>query len=41
VRHRLSIFGSLVLWFTAAGFLIVGSISFFLFRTFEQYQLRE
>ena len=41
MRHRLSIFGTLVLWFTAAGFLIVGAISFFLFRTFEQYQLRE
>jgi two-component system heavy metal sensor histidine kinase CusS len=29
------------LWFTAAGSLIVVGISFFLFRTFEQSQLRE
>jgi two-component system heavy metal sensor histidine kinase CusS len=29
------------LWFTAASFLIVCAISFFLFRTFEQYQARE
>jgi two-component system heavy metal sensor histidine kinase CusS len=41
VRRRPSIFGTLVLWFTAAGFLIVGAISFFLFRTFERYQVRE
>jgi two-component system heavy metal sensor histidine kinase CusS len=41
VRHRLSIFGTLVLWFTAASFLIVCAISFFLFRTFERYQVRE
>lgn len=41
MRHRRSIFGTLVLWFTAASFLIVCAISFFLFRTFERYQVRE
>lgn len=39
--RRLSIFGTLVLWFTAAGFLVLGAMSFFLFRTFERSQQRD
>lgn len=39
--RRLSIFGTLVLWFTTAGFLIIGAMSFFLFRTLELSQQRE
>jgi two-component system heavy metal sensor histidine kinase CusS len=41
MRNRLSIFATLVLWFTTASFLIVGGTLFFLFRTFEQFQSRE
>jgi two-component system heavy metal sensor histidine kinase CusS len=41
VRSRLSIFSGLVLWFTAAGVLIVAAISFFLFRRLDRYQLSE
>jgi two-component system heavy metal sensor histidine kinase CusS len=41
MRNQLSIFATLVLWFTTASFLIVGGTLFFLFRTFEQFQLRE
>ncbi|HWS72481.1 MAG TPA: hypothetical protein VN605_10225 [Thermoanaerobaculia bacterium] len=37
MRNQLSIFATLVLWFTTASFLIVGATLFFLFRAFEQY----
>lgn len=39
--RRPSIFGTLVLLFTSTGFLIIGAVSLFLFRTFEQDQTRE
>jgi two-component system heavy metal sensor histidine kinase CusS len=39
--RRLSIFGTLVLWFTTAGFLILVAMSFFLFQTFERSQERD
>jgi two-component system heavy metal sensor histidine kinase CusS len=39
--RRLSIFATLVFWFTAIGFLILGGMTFFLFRTFERSQSRE
>ena len=41
MRGRLSIFATLVLWFTLAGFLILGAMSYFLLRTFEQSQRSE
>jgi two-component system heavy metal sensor histidine kinase CusS len=41
VRQRLSITGTLVVWFTAAGLVIIGAVSLFLFRAFDQYQQRE
>ncbi|HXM75328.1 MAG TPA: heavy metal sensor histidine kinase [Thermoanaerobaculia bacterium] len=41
MRSRLSIFGALVLWFTAAGILIIAGVSFFLFRAFERSRMRE
>jgi two-component system heavy metal sensor histidine kinase CusS len=41
VRRPPSIFASLVLWFTVAGTLILAAVSFFVFRTFEQYVTRE
>jgi two-component system heavy metal sensor histidine kinase CusS len=41
VRRPPSIFISLVLWFTVAGTLILAAVSFFVFRTFEQYVTRE
>jgi cytochrome c-type biogenesis protein CcmH/NrfF len=39
--RRLSIFATLVFWFTAIGFLILGGMTFFLFQTFERSQSRE
>jgi two-component system, OmpR family, heavy metal sensor histidine kinase CusS len=41
VRRPPSIFLSLVVWFTVAGALILAAVSFFVFRTFEQYVTRE
>ena len=41
MRRPPSIFLSLVLWFTVAGTLILAAVSFFVFRTFEQYVTRE
>jgi two-component system heavy metal sensor histidine kinase CusS len=41
MRARLSIFGTLVLWFTAAGFLILAAMSYFLFRTYGAAQNRQ
>ena len=41
MRRPPSIFTSLVRWFTVAGTLILAAVSFFVFRTFEQYVTRE
>lgn len=41
MARRPSIFGTLVLLFTTTGFVIIGGVSLFLFRTFEQAQSRE
>jgi two-component system heavy metal sensor histidine kinase CusS len=41
VRSRLSIFATLVLWFTLSGLVVLGGMSYFLLRTFEQSQFRE
>jgi two-component system heavy metal sensor histidine kinase CusS len=39
--RRLSIFATIVLWFTAAGCVVLGAMSFFLFRTLERSQQRD